>query len=210
MRQVNDFYTLLNKFLSRQRNIQQCIIKNYVEDKEKRIATCTAIVPNSFGGSKEFKNIVCYIGSAIDITFESYMQGILLNMQNQYAKAQDISSQVNVRSYNYFTPTTDSMIAIIIPHSETITNILTTNIVAKESFKAQAPKCYIGNDEINVLNELSEYLALLKEYFDNVAQAAPSISQLPADGSAKLAQASTEMSAKTDEIYQKITDITNF
>lgn len=150
MQQINDFYTLLNKFLSRQKNIQQCIIKDYVDDKENGIATCTAIVPNSFSGNKEFKNVVCYIGSAIDITFENYMQGILLNLQNQHAKAQDISSQKNIQSYDYFTPTTDSYIAIVIPHSETITNILTADIVAKESFKAQAPKCYVGLSLIHI------------------------------------------------------------
>lgn len=208
MKEVNDFYSILNKFLGRQRNIQQCIIKNYTEDKEKGVATCTAIVPNSFNGAKEFKNIVCYVGSAVDITFENYMQGIILAVQNQYATAQDISSQKNIKRYDYFTPATDNYIAIVIPHSETLSNILTANIVAKDSFKAQAPKCYVGSKEVNVLDELSEYLALLKDYFDKVALSAPTISQLPAGGAGQLQQASQEMSQKTDEIYKKISEIT--
>lgn len=208
MQNVNDFYTILNEFLSRKRNIQQCIIKDYAINAENGIATCTAIIPNSISGNKTFKNVHCYIGSAVDITFDTYMQGILLNLQNKYANTQTISSQVEVKGYDYFTPTTDSLIAIIIPHSETIGNILSANISAKESFKAQAPKCYVGSAEVNVLDELSEYLALLKDYFDKVAQAAPQISQLPAGGSAQLQMASQEMSQKTDEIYQKITEIT--
>lgn len=208
MQRINDFYTILNDFLSRQENIQQCIIKDYVFDKDKGIATCTALVPKTDIEQQELRNIVCYIGSAVDITFSDYMQGILLNIQNRYVSAQDISTQTPAVKYDYFNSTTDNLIAIIIPHSETIDNILTASITAKESFKAQAPKCYIGSEEVNVLDELSEYLALLKDFFDKFAQNAPTLSAQPGSGSAVMQQASTEMSAKTDEIYKKISEIT--
>lgn len=208
MQEKNDFYNILNRYLSSTQSIYQCIIKDYVVDKEKSIGKCTAIIPNAYTGQKEFKNTTCYVGSALDITFDAYMQGILIRLQNRDTSAQNISNQKEVQKYDYFNNSTDSFIAIIIPHSETISNILTAEIRAKTHFKAIAPKCYVGSQEVNVLNEFTEYLKLLKDFFDKLMQNAPNIASIPGAGAGAVQMASQEIGMKTDELYNKLTEIT--
>ena len=208
MQEKNDFYNILNRYLSSTQSIYQCIIKDYVVDKGKSIGKCTAIIPNAYTGQKEFKNTTCYVGSALDITFDTYMQGILIRLQNRDTTAQNISNQKEVQKYDYFNNSTDSYIAIIIPHSETISNILTAEIRAKTHFKAIAPKCYVGSQEVNVLDEFTEYLKLLKDFFDKLMQNAPNIASIPGAGAGAVQMASQEIGMKTDELYNKLTEIT--
>lgn len=208
MKEINDFYNVLNFYLSKQENIQQCIIKDYAIAEDKSIATCTALVANTNDDSiKEYKNVACFIGSAVDIEFENYMSGVLLKMQKNYIASQDISDQKLFKKYPYFNMLDTSMIAIAIPTSETLDNILKTTIKAKEQANLISPKLYIGSEEVNVLNELSEYLMELKDFFDKFAQNAPTLSAQPASGSAQMQTASQQMSQKTQEIYDKITEI---
>lgn len=208
MKEINDFYNVLNFYLSKQENIQQCIIKDYAIAEDKSLATCTALVANTNDDSiKEYKNVACFIGSAVDIEFENYMSGVLLKMQKNYIASQDISDQKLFKKYPYFNMLDTSMIAIAIPTSETLDNILKTTIKAKEQANLISPKLYIGSEEVNVLNELSEYLVELKDFFDKFAQNAPTLSAQPASGSAQMQTASQQMSQKTQEIYDKITEI---
>ena len=100
-----------------------------------------------------------------------------------------------------------SLIAIAIPTSETLDNILKTTIKAKEQANVVSPKIYLGSEEVNVLNEISEYLMELKDFFDKFAQNAPTLSAQPASGSAQMQMASQQMSQKTQKIYDKITEI---
>lgn len=208
MKEINDFYNVLNFYLSKQENIQQCIIKDYAIAEDKSIATCTAIVANTNDDSiKEYKNVACFIGSAVDMEFENYMSGVLLKMQKNYIASQDISDQKLFKKYPYFNMLDTSMIAIAIPTSETLDNILKTTIKAKEQANLISPKLYIGSEEVNVLNEISEYLMELKDFFDKFAQNAPTLSAQPASGSAQMQAASQQMSQKTQDIYDKITEI---
>lgn len=208
MKEINDFYNVLNFYLSKQENIQQCIIKDYAIAEDKSLATCTALVANTNDDSiKEYKNVACFIGSAVDMEFENYMSGVLLKMQKNYIASQDISDQKLFKKYPYFNMLDTSMIAIAIPTSETLDNILKTTIKAKEQANIISPKLYIGSEEVNVLNELSEYLVELKGFFDKFAQNAPTLSAQPASGSAQMQTASQQMSQKTQEIYDKITEI---
>lgn len=208
MKEINDFYNVLNFYLSKQENIQQCIIKDYAIAEDKSLATCTALVANTNDDSiKEYKNVACFIGSAVDMEFENYMSGVLLKMQKNYIASQDISDQKLFKKYPYFNMLDTSMIAIAIPTSETLDNILKTTIKAKEQANLISPKLYIGSEEVNVLNELSEYLMELKDFFDKFAQNAPTLSAQPASGSAQMQTASQQMSQKTQEIYDKITEI---
>lgn len=208
MKEINDFYNVLNFYLSKQENIQQCIIKDYAIAEDKSLATCTALVANTNDDSiKEYKNVACFIGSAVDMEFENYMSGVLLKMQKNYIASQDISDQKLFKKYPYFNMLDTSMIAIAIPTSETLDNILKTTIKAKEQANLISPKLYIGSEEVNVLNELSEYLMELKDFFDKFAQNAHTLSAQPASGSAQMQTASQQMSQKTQEIYDKITEI---
>ena len=208
MNQVNDFYNVLNFYLSKQESIQQCIIKDYAITEDKTIATCTAIVANTNDNSiKEYKNIACFIGSAVDIEFENYMSGVLIRLQKNYIDSQSISNQNLFSKYDYFNIMDSTLIAIIIPTSEVLDNILKTTIKAKEQANMVSPKLYVGSEEVNVLNEMSEYLMELKDFFDKFAQNAPTLSAQPASGSAQMQVASQQMSQKTQEIYDKITEV---
>lgn len=208
MQEINDFYNVLNFYLSKQENIQQCIIKDYAVTDDKTLATCTALVANTNENSiKEYKNVACFVGSAVDIEFENYMSGILLKMQKSYINSQDISDQKLFKKYPYFNMLDTSLIAIAIPTSETLDNILKTTIKAKEQANVVSPKIYLGSEEVNVLNEISEYLNELKGFFDKFAQNAPTLAAQPGPGSAQMQTASQQMSQKTQEIYDKITEI---
>lgn len=208
MQEINDFYNVLNFYLSKQENIQQCIIKDYAVAEDKSIATCTALVANTNENSiKEYKNVACFVGSAVDIEFENYMSGVLLKMQKGYISSQDISYQKLFKKYPYFNMLDTSLIAIAIPTSETLDNILKTTIKAKEQANIVSPKIYLGSEEVNVLNEISEYLNELKGFFDKFAQNAPTLAAQPGPGSAQMQTASQQMSQKTQEIYDKITEI---
>ena len=208
MQEINDFYNVLNFYLSKQENIQQCIIKDYAMAEDKSIATCTALVANTDENSiKEYKNVACFVGSAVVIEFENYMSGVLLKMQKSYISSQDISDQKLFKKYPYFNMLDTSLIAIAIPTSETLDNILKTTIKAKEQANVVSPKIYLGSEEVNVLNEISEYLMELKDFFDKFAQNAPTLSAQPASGSAQMQMASQQMSQKTQKIYDKITEI---
>lgn len=208
MQEINDFYNVLNFYLSKQENIQQCIIKDYAVAEDKSIATCTALVANTNENSiKEYKNVACFVGSAVDIEFENYMSGVLLKMQKGYISSQDISDQKLFKKYPYFNMLDTSLIAIAIPTSETLDNILKTTIKAKEQANVVSPKIYLGSEEVNVLNEISEYLNELKGFFDKFTQNAPTLAAQPGPGSAQMQTASQQMSQKTQEIYDKITEI---
>lgn len=208
MQQINDFYNVLNFYLSKQETIQQCIIKDYAVSDDKSLATCTALVANTNDNSiKEYKNIACFVGSAVDIEFENYMSGIIIRLQKNYIDAQSISNQNLFTKYDYFNLMDSTLIAIIIPTSEVLDNILKTTIKAKEQANMVSPKLYVGSEDVNVLNEISEYLKELKGFFDEFAQNAPTLSAQPATGSAKMQVASQQMSQKTQGIYDKITEV---
>lgn len=66
---------------------------------------------------------------------------------------------------------------------------------------------YVGSNEVNVLNEISEYLSELKDFFDKFAQNAPTLSAQPGPGSAQMQTASQQMSQKTQSVYDKISEI---
>lgn len=66
---------------------------------------------------------------------------------------------------------------------------------------------YVGSNDVNVLNEISEYLNELKGFFDKFAQNAPTLSAQPGPGSAQMQAASQQMSQKTQEVYDKISEI---
>ncbi len=66
---------------------------------------------------------------------------------------------------------------------------------------------YVGSNEVNVLNEISEYLSELKDFFDKFAQNAPTLSAQPGPGSAQMQAASQQMSQKTQAVYDKISEI---
>lgn len=202
MKQINDFYTLLGKYLTKQMIISQCIIKDYAVDDNGN-ATCTAIVPfneTNLDGVEEYTNVNCFVGSAVDIKYNDYMSGILLRQNTPYTTANNVSQKQKVPLFSYFNSCTNALIAIIIPNAETIGNITSATI--------KADKCYFGDKDTNILDEFSEYLKLLKDFFDQFAQNAPTISQQPADGSAKMVTLCQQMSQKTDEIYQTLTKIT--
>lgn len=220
MKQINDFFTILNSHLSQDAIVKQCIIKDYVvsqEEGKEGLAFCTAIIPSTNNaGVVEITNVHCFVGGSIDITYQDYMHGILIKLQAPYTKAQDISTKVLQKEYSYFHFAVDGYIAIILPHAETISNLLTAKLTAKDKVEIksefigmQANQIYVGNKETNVLNELSEYLMQLKDFFTQLAQYAPTFSQLPANGSAQTVTLSTQMATKTDEVYQKVTKIVN-
>ena len=66
---------------------------------------------------------------------------------------------------------------------------------------------YVGSNDVNVLNEISEYLNELKGFFDKFAQNAPTLAAQPGPGSAQMQTASQQMSQKTQEVYDKISEI---
>ena len=66
---------------------------------------------------------------------------------------------------------------------------------------------YVGSNDVNVLNEISEYLSELKDFFDKFAQNAPTLSAQPGPGSAQMQAASQQMSQKTQSVYDKISEI---
>lgn len=66
---------------------------------------------------------------------------------------------------------------------------------------------YVGSNDVNVLNEISEYLNELKGFFDKFAQNAPTLATQPGPGSAQMQTASQQMSQKTQEVYDKISEI---
>lgn len=229
MTEITDFFNTLDEYLSTKAIIQQCIIKDYVKDGDK--ATCSVILPNSKdltedettssddedatetqGSDKviEFKNVNCYIGSAIDITYENYMSGILIATQSEYQSAQQISEQKETQSLNYFNLLSDSMIAIIIPHTETLPNMLTAKLISKDSAKVQSKTLYLGDEETNLLLEMTNYLKELTDFFDKLGQNAPTISSYPADGSAKLQAEGMRMKDVTKQIYDKFQPITDY
>lgn len=220
MKQVNDLYQYLSYYLSTEAIVSQCIIKDYVvseEEGKEGLAFCTVVLPNANDGSvTEITNVNCFMGSAVDITYQDYMHGIFIKLQAPYTKAQDISAQTPISKYDYFHLAVDGHIAIIFPHTETLSNILTAKLsaqnridIASEFIAVNANQIYLGNQETNVLNELSEYLTQLKDFFDKLSQYAPTISQLPADGSAKIVALATQLSTSTQEVYDKITKIVN-
>lgn len=212
--QVNiDFDDALNDSLGTQPIIQQCIISDYALSDDKSSATCTVTLPNYDNGDVDdpepviLKNIQCLIGSAVDITWSDYMSGILINLQNPFTTAQSLSEQKAVTKYDFFNFTTDNLLAIVLPHSETIANILTAKIQANETARIVAPQIYAGDDSTNVLNELSEYLQTLKTFFDNLVQYVPTIALQPGSGAAQVVAAAQQISTETDTLYNKISPI---
>lgn len=219
MREINDLFELLNQFLSKQAIISQCVITDYVTKDGK--STCTALLPNVKSNEEkkslettddtiEFKNITCFLGTIIDITFKDYMQGILINLQNSYATAQEISSQKPKQKYDYFNITADNLIAIVLPHSETITNLLTAKIIASDALKLQAKTLYVGDKDNNLILQLAQYLKEFSDFFDKFSQNAPTLSSYPGNGSAAMQAESTRMKKITDDFYDIIKPMSEY
>lgn len=198
MQQTNDFYTYLNAFLSKQCIIQQCVIKDYATDGTS--ATCTVVLPQNSYSQGIYKNINCFVGSPVDIVFDTYMSGIVIRQQTQYNKANDIEQRKETKMLGYFNSIDESMIAIILPNVETLPNI-------KEAL-IKADHCYFGNTETNILDEFSEYVSLMKGFFEKLAMNAPTIALQPGAGAATIQSEAQVMQQKSDELYQKLTKIT--
>lgn len=222
MREINDLFYHVNSFLSTQPIINQCLITDYTS--KDGISTCTVLLPKvQYLSNKnqqketsinsqvlEFKNITCYLGTVLDITFQDYMQGILINLQNSHATAQEISTQKVKQKYDYYNIASDNLIAIILPHSETIQNLLTLKLQAQESLKIEAPKIYLGDNENNLLQKLTEYVEKLEDFFKTFSEASPNLSSYPANGSATMQQKSAEMQNSTKEFYNIIKKISDY
>lgn len=213
MTEIQDFYTILNDYLSSKAIIQQCIIKDYKKDDDK--ATCSVIIPNPNDDSTnketlEYKNISCYIGSAVDITYQDFMSGILISLQNEYQSAQDINQQTQAQSLDYFNIISESMIAIIIPNNDVLKNLLTFKIISKDSGKIQSKTLYIGDSDNNLVLEMTNLLDRLTTFFDNLSQYTPTLSSYPADGAAKLQAEAQDMKDFVKKIHDKFKPVSDY
>lgn len=196
---IND----VRDFLTQNPIISQCIIKDYAIDEKTKVAKCSVIIPNTMLNNGTFtllKDINCFIASPVDIVFKDYMNGLLLKITNNYATADEIANNKEKRVVTSNSMVQDALLAIILPNAETLPNI--TDALIKADY------CYFGNKETNILDELVEYVKLMKDFFDQLAQNAPTIAAQPASGSAALQSAGQKMSQESQKLYDKLTKIT--
>lgn len=207
MKLRNDFYSILEQYLTNAPIIQQCIIKDYVTNDDKTEAIATILLQNN-GRLREISKVRCAVG-IVDFTFENYMYGLLFSTANPYQNASDISGGQEVDLYSYFNQNLDRLIVVPFPTAETLPNILSMSLTAKEAMYLTSKQFYLGDTENNVLNLISEFLVELETFFKDFASNAPTISSYPADGAAKMVTLCTDMQTKTKQLYDTISPIVN-
>ena len=210
MNTINDFNALLNRRLSYVDFVRQCLIKDYVYDKDKKYATCTCIVPNYNGEDTcEISQVIALTTNTSQIKWQDYMHGLLIKMQTPYATAEQINQKKPADRLGYWNIARECYFAMIVPTDEVLSNITHNITKASEQIDIVAPKVYVGNESTNVLNEICKYLKELKTFFDEFKQNAPTIALQPNTGASKMVVASTQAGQKTQELYDKITEIVN-